>query len=506
MSFAHARSHPLPHLGLTIELYEHPTGAVHLHLASADQHRAFVVGCRTEPPDSSGLPHILEHLALCGSRRYPVRDPFFNMLRRSLQTFMNAFTYPDMTAYPFATQVTKDFDNLLGVYLDAVFAPTLDRLDFAQEGWRLAPASWPLPAGADAQNCDWAFKGVVFNEMKGGMADSDSLMFQAVTEALLPETGYRFNSGGDPLQIPRLAYDDLVAFHQDRYGAANSCFVSYGDGDVAALQKRFAPYLAAAPGRAIPPVALQGPITPPSPLRVPVPLAAGQDPRDVAVVGWHYAWGDSSCLDDVLLGELTDRLLFGHPAAPLRLALDSSGLGRSCGGSGFMAYLRNGLFSIELDGIAPADYPRFEALVQEELQALAERGFPTDEVDAALHQVELARRRIGGDGMPFGLQLCLRGLMAWNHGRDPVDALDQDAAIARLAERVRQPGFWPATLRQRFLEQPHRLLAMAEPDAGFQERQDRAEAELVQERLAPCHRILVVAEGGEARTGCRRSR
>ena len=137
--------HPVPRLRLELQVYAHPSGARHIHLANDDAHRAFAVAFRTVAEDNTGLPHILEHLSLCGSRRFPARDPFFMMLRRSLQTFMNAFTYPDMTCYPFATQVAKDFDHLLDIYLDAVFAPRLDALDFAQEGWRLEPAGRDRP-------------------------------------------------------------------------------------------------------------------------------------------------------------------------------------------------------------------------------------------------------------------------------------------------------------------------------------------------------------------------
>ncbi|HEX3135632.1 MAG TPA: peptidase M16, partial [Planctomycetota bacterium] len=190
---------PVPALGVTLETWRHPCGAVHHHLACEDEHRAFVVGFRTVPQDSTGLPHILEHTTLCGSKRFPVRDPFFQMLRRSLQTFMNAMTFPDMTAYPFASQVAKDYDNLTGVYLDAVFAPLLNPLDFAQEGHRLEPN------GQSGER-----KGVVFNEMKGAMDGTGEQVSMATARALLPATCYRYNYGGDPTDIPALTHQDLL--------------------------------------------------------------------------------------------------------------------------------------------------------------------------------------------------------------------------------------------------------------------------------------------------------
>ena len=167
--------HLLSALGVELQSYTLPGGAQHLHLANADPHRCFAVAFRTLPTDDTGLAHILEHTTLCGSRRFPVRDPFFAMLRRSLQTFMNALTFPDFTCYPFATQVAKDFDQLLDIYLDATFAPLLDARDFAQEGHRLELNE----AGGTRQ-------GVVYNEMKGALDGSEPQLERAVASLLPP--------------------------------------------------------------------------------------------------------------------------------------------------------------------------------------------------------------------------------------------------------------------------------------------------------------------------------
>ncbi|MBF0311243.1 MAG: insulinase family protein, partial [Magnetococcales bacterium] len=192
-------------LNIEVESWLHEaTGARHLHLGTADAHNAFMVAFLTVPEDSTGVAHILEHTTLCGSERYPVRDPFFMMLRRSLATFMNAFTASDWTAYPFASQSRKDFFNLLDVYLDAAFFPRLDRLDFLQEGWRLEPVEGEKGV---------AFKGVVFNEMKGAMANPARELWEGLCGQLFPTSTYRFNSGGDPEVIPQLTWEALKAFH-----------------------------------------------------------------------------------------------------------------------------------------------------------------------------------------------------------------------------------------------------------------------------------------------------
>ncbi len=478
-SFTMTARREVPALGVTVETWSHPCGAVHYHLACADEHRAFVIGFRTNPEDSTGLPHILEHTALCGSQRYPVRDPFFQMLRRSLQTFMNAMTFPDMTAYPFASQVAKDYDNLLGVYLDATFRPLLDPLDFAQEGHRLEPV-----AGATPPKPEWMRKGVVFNEMKGAMDGTSEQVSSATARALLPDTCYRHNYGGEPSDIPALTHRDLVAFHRRCYRPANACIVTYGNQPAPAVHARLAPYLTGDDGVALPPPGLQPRLAAPQQVVVPVPWGEGQDELDVTSVALTWAQDDTSDLDEVLTSELLDRLLLGHAGAPLRLALENSGLGRSTGGSGYGASYRTGLFTAELAGIAQADYPKLVPLVLATLEAVARDGVPAAELDAALHQLELARREIHGDHYPYGLELCFRLLAPWNHGVDPLPFLDQAPAIARLQQRSAAPGFIQSEIRRRFLDNPHRALFSALPDRGFHVRQQAGEEAQVAAEVA----------------------
>lgn len=458
-AFRRVRAVPVPNLGLTAEEWQHPCGAVHWHLACADEHRAFACAFRTPPSDSTGLPHILEHTTLCGSQRYPVRDPFFQMLRRSLQTFMNAMTYPDFTAYPFATQVPKDYENLLGVYLDAVFAPRLRDLDFAQEGHRLAP----IATGG------WERAGVVYNEMKGAMDGTSAQIEQAAAHALLPDTCYSHNSGGDPSAIPALTHAELLAFHQRCYCPANALFLTYGNQPATDLHQRLDGYFAQ-PGATLPAPALQPPLSQPIELVVPVPWAEGQDEADVTAAGVTWVWGDAADLDEVLTAELLDRLLLGHAAAPLRQTMESCGIGRSTGASGYGASYRNGQFTAELDGLTIADQPKVAGIVTACLEQIVATGINESEIHAALHQVELARREIHGDHYPYGLELCFRLLSPWNHGVDPLAFLDQAPAIARLRERALQPGFVASELRRRCLDNPHRLSFCAAPDRTWHAR------------------------------------
>ena len=209
-----------------VQLVHDATGARHIHIAAPDSENTFGVVLKTVPEDATGVAHILEHTVLCGSRNFPVRDPFFSMLKRSMATFMNAFTASDWTMYPFSTQNKKDFYNLMSVYLDAVFYPRLDRLSFQQEGHRVALENPSMP---DTSREVLVRRGVVYNEMKGAMSAPDQVAVRSLLNALFPSSTYRFNSGGDPRQIPDLTHEQLLAFHRRHYHPSNAFFYSYGD-------------------------------------------------------------------------------------------------------------------------------------------------------------------------------------------------------------------------------------------------------------------------------------
>ena len=204
------------------ELEHLKTGARHIHISNKDAENTFSVAFKTVPVDSTGVAHILEHTVLCGSNQYPVRDPFFSMLKRSLSTFMNAFTASDWTMYPFSTQNQKDYYNLMGVYLDAAFFPKLDELSFKQEGHRLE-----IEGDLNADDPDrfrLSYKGVVYNEMKGAMSSPDQVMVRTIQKELYPATTYHYNSGGDPVEIPSLSHKQLKEFHRRQDHPSNAFF------------------------------------------------------------------------------------------------------------------------------------------------------------------------------------------------------------------------------------------------------------------------------------------
>lgn len=487
-AFEHLRSHSVPALRLEFQEYRHrATGARHLHLAADDPHNAFMVAFLTVPQDSSGVAHILEHTALCGSRRYPVRDPFFMMIRRSLNTFMNAFTSSDWTAYPFASQNKKDFNNLLDVYLDAAFFPLLDERDFAQEGHRLEFAQ------PDDPHSELLFKGVVFNEMKGAMSSPVQRLGQELQHRLFPTITYHHNSGGDPEAIPRLTHEQLKAFHARHYHPSNAIFLTYGDIPAAEHQQRFE---AQALNRF---QALSLNLAIPDERRYPAPLA------DLT----HYPLDDAEDLSDQthvvlgwLLGPITDPLatlrahllsdvLLDNSSSPLRNALETSELGAApsplCG---FDTATREATFVCGLEGSNPEHAEAVEALVLQVLQQVAIDGVSQEAVDAALHQLELSEREITGDGFPYGLHLLMEALTPAIHGADPLPALDSDPLLEQLRVESRDPAFIPRLVRQLLLDNPHRVRLTMAPDAEMSAKQAATE----RERLVAIRAALTEAD------------
>ncbi|MDX1607112.1 MAG: insulinase family protein, partial [Candidatus Competibacterales bacterium] len=399
--------HPIPSLRLELQDYRHrATGARHIHLAADDRHNVFLVALLTVPQDSTGVAHILEHTALCGSERYPVRDPFFMMIRRSLNTFMNAFTGPDWTAYPFASQNRKDFDNLLDVYLDAVFFPRLDELDFAQEGWRLEPSD------PDDPSAPLMFKGVVYNEMKGVLSSPVSRLQQALQHHLYPTTTYHHNSGGDPAAIPDLTHAGLQAFHARHYHPSNAVFLTYGDIPAADHQQRFEEralhrFRALELDFAIPDEQRYGK---PRAVTEHYPLDEGDiTARTHIVLGWLL--GRNTDPRGVLEAELLADVLLDNSSSPLRHALETSGLGSAPSSlCGYDDDNRETCFACGLEGCEPDQAEAVERLILDTLERVASEGVPVENVEAMLHQLELAQREISGDGFPYGLQLILQTL------------------------------------------------------------------------------------------------
>ncbi len=487
---------PLPHIGARcIRLRHEATGARHVHVASGDEENAFSVAFKTVPKDSTGVAHILEHTVLCGSRRYPVRDPFFSMLKRSLSSFMNAFTASDWTMYPFCTPNRSDFYNLLDVYLDAAFFPRLDRLSFHQEGHRLEFE--PGPDGVERL----VTRGVVYNEMKGAMSSPDQLLGRSLLAAVYPDTPYRHNSGGDPAVIPRLTHADLKAFHATHYHPSNAFFYTYGnlglEEHLAVISDRvLSRFERIDPGTDVP---SQPRWQAPRRTEVPYPIAQEEPAEKKSQVCISWLAPDITRTEEVLGMVLLEQILIGNAASPLRKALIDSGIGSAlCDAAGYDGDNRDTLFSCGLKNVDPEDADRIEALVFDTLEGLAASGIDPELIDSAFHQVEFHRKEITNAPYPYGLKLLLSMASTWFHGGDPMAILDMDPTIETL-RRAAGKGYFEDLIRRRLLENPHRLRLLLYPDPDLAGRTAAAE----RERLDREATVLSTEEAAAIRSDAR---
>jgi len=477
--FEKTGSHYVAALQATIEQYVDPkTGARHVHIATDSPELAFLVAFPTVPDVSDGRAHILEHLALSGSQRYPVRAPFFSMMRRSTATFMNAMTYADRTAYPFATTDRQDFLNLLDVYLDASFFPTLDYLDFLQEGWRHVIDGDRL-----------TYQGVVLNEMKGAFADPMRALHQGITTALFKGTTYEVVSGGDPLAIPSLSHAMLREFHASHYHPSQALFMSAGRMDAALVQERIASQVLVRHSGFAPPrqPGLTVPWSAPRGQEVRIPSQrAGADEY-----GLQIAW---------LLGETSDQLayysaqllwsgLFGDAAAPLRAAMESAGFGRPSRMNWHDASMRQMVFHVGMDGLTQAQVEDARQLIWTTLERVASEGVSPSVLHAALRDLRYQQRTTESGGTPFILRRMLQALPLALYGGDLLDSFDNERILAQLEARIDDPAFFKSMVRS-LLDNPSRLTSRVVPDAAYFA--DRAATE--QQQLAERSQALSAEE------------
>ena len=454
-------------LGLELRQYQHAaTGARHLHFACNDSNNAFMVVLPTLPQDSSGVAHILEHTTLCGSQRYPVRDPFFMMLRRSLNTFMNAFTGSDSTAYPFATQNRKDFDNLLKVYLDAVFFPNLDPLDFAQEGWRLEVADTAEDGSAPLE-----FHGVVYNEMKGAMSAPLAQLYHHLHAAVFPDTVYRHNSGGEPLAIPALSHVALRDFHTRHYHPGNAVFMTYGSFPESEHQRHIAELVLARFKR--PDGMVMSPLQPAlsAPREVEVAYFAADEGERATHIVWAWLLGEAAAPDDLVQAHLLSSILLEHSASPLRHYLETTELADApselCGVDDSARQL---VFVCGVEGSAAEHAAALEQGILAVLAKVAREGVDAATLDAVLDRIEMAQRDLGGGSYPFGLQLMGRVMPAAMYGRDPAKLLELDRVLEGLRREIRAPGYVARLVARLLLDNTHRVRVTMVPDASKAER------------------------------------
>uniref|UniRef100_A0AAV2JTL0 Presequence protease, mitochondrial n=1 Tax=Knipowitschia caucasica TaxID=637954 RepID=A0AAV2JTL0_KNICA len=468
---------PVPDLFLTaVKLTHDQTGAQYLHAARDDSNNLFSVQLRTTPLDSTGVPHILEHTVLCGSERFPVRDPFFKMLNRSLSTFMNAFTASDYTMYPFSTQNATDFRNLLSVYLDAVFFPCLREQDFWQEGWRLENQDPNDPESP------LVFKGVVFNEMKGAFSDSERLYAQSLQNQLFPDHTYSVVSGGEPLCIPDLTWDQLKAFHATHYHPSNARFFTYGNLPLEQhlqqiQQEALCRFERIDPRTEVPPQPIW---SQPREAHVscgPDPLAPDPNRQNTLCVSF-------------LLPEITDTfesftlsllssLMVSGPNSPFYKSLIQPKIGTDFSSVvGYDGSTREASFSVGLQGVSAQDLDRVEAIITQTLDQIIQDGFEEERIEGLLHKIEIQMKH---QSTNFGLALASYIASCWNHDGDPVELLQIGHSVERFRQALKEnPGLLQEKVQKYFKENPHRLTLSMSPQQQYLETQTKAEEDKLQ--------------------------
>ena len=464
----------LSELNTEARFYRHvETSAELLSLENEDENKVFGITFRTPPKDSTGVAHIMEHSVLSGSEKYPLKEPFVELLKGSLYTFLNAMTYPDKTCYPVASQNLKDFYNLIDVYMDAVLHPLNRKHTLDQEGWH-----YELEKIDDPLAC----KGVVYNEMKGVYSDPDSVLAEYSQQFLFPDNTYGVNSGGEPAHIPDLTYDQFKSFHSQYYHPSNARIFIYGDDGPDERLRLMNEYLRGY-GRieVHSQIGLQKYFEKPKSFKLPY-IAGDEATHKKSMLTVNWILGDNTDPETGLVLAILSHILVGTPASTLRKILIDSGLGEDLTGVGLEDELRQPFFSTGLKGIASEDSAKVEELVLGTLEKLVKDGIERDAVEASVNTVEFRLRENNTGGYPRGLILMLRSLTTWLHEGDPLSILTFDSILASIKKRLSEgERVFENMISRYFLENLHRTSVLLEPDPELLNKEKEKEKQRLDE-------------------------
>lgn len=455
-------------------LYRHvATGARFVHVKNSDDNKVFSVAFRTPPSDHTGVAHIMEHSVLCGSEKFPTKDPFIELNKSSLKTFLNAMTYPDKTVYPVASRNRKDFFNLMDVYCDAVFHPliTKNKNIFLQEGWHYEMEDKEAPL-----RCN----GVVYSEMKGAFSSPDNLLFRKILGSLYPDTPYGFVSGGDPAYIPDLTYEEFLRFHRLYYHPSNSYIYLYGDIEtedvLEFLQTNFLrPYKAEEPSSAI---AMQKPFDALRESHFSYPVSKGEETREKTVMAYNISAGDALDPETALGMDILKYILLDTPASPLRRALLEEKIGKSVSGY-YLSGIRQPLMSVIVKGSDAGQKGAFLKIVDETLRECAEKGLDHGLVEGAVNKKEFALREGDFQGFPRGLVYNIAALNGWLYDREPSLHLAFEEPLQRIKSQMGH-GYFEGLIRRYLIDNPHASLLVMTPRPDMVEEMEQALADHLQ--------------------------
>ncbi len=444
------------------------SGARVIYVQNDDNNKVFSIGFRTPPNDSTGVPHILEHSVLCGSKNFPAKDPFVELVKGSLNTFLNAMTYPDKTVYPVASCNGKDFQNLMHVYMDAVLYPNIYEHEeiFRQEGW-----SYKLDSAGDKLT----YNGVVYNEMKGAFSSPEGVLDRVVLNTLFPDTSYANESGGDPEVIPNLTYEQFLDFHRKYYHPSNSYIYLYGDMDIEEkLNWLDDKYLSSFDFQQVDSsIRRQHPFDAMQEKIIEYSIASDEPEEDNTYLSYNKVIGTSLDRELYLAFEILDYALLSAPGAPLKKALTDAGIGKDIMGS-YDNGIYQPVFSVIAKNTNETQKEAFIRVIEDVLSGIVKNGIDKKALEAGINYHEFRYREADFGNYPKGLMYGLQILDSWLYDENEpfmhIEALD---TFAFLKEKVGS-RYYEELIQKYLLDNPHGAIVIVKPEKGRTARMDAA--------------------------------
>ncbi len=441
------------------------TGARIFLLSNDDDNKVFCIGFRTPPDDNTGLPHILEHSVLCGSAKFPLKDPFVELVKGSLNTFLNAMTYPDKTVYPVASCNEKDFQNLMDVYMDAVLHPNIYKEEkiFRQEGWHYE---------MEAEDQPLTYNGVVYNEMKGAYSSPEGVLDRHTQGILFPDTCYGKDSGGDPASIPELTYEKFLNFHSTYYHPSNSYIYLYGDMDMAEkLEWLDREYLSQYDKKMVDShIAAQTPFTEPVEREIFYSITEGETEEDATYLSVNTVVGSGLDPKLYVAFQILEYTLLGAPGAPLKQALIDAGIGKDVYG-GYDSGILQPYFSVVAKDANKDQRGEFLAVVKGTLRKLADQGINRKSLLAGMNYYEFKYREADYGSAPKGLMYGLQSLDSWLYDGDPMLHLEYQETFDYLKKAVPE-GYFEQLIRDYLLDNPYEAVLILSPKKNLTAQED----------------------------------
>lgn len=460
------------------------SGARVVYIENDDNNKVFSIGFRTPPSDSTGVPHIMEHSVLCGSRNFPAKDPFVELVKGSLNTFLNAMTYSDKTVYPVASCNDQDFQNLMHVYMDAVFYPNIYEHEeiFRQEGW-----SYQLDSAEDKLK----YNGVVYNEMKGAFSSPEGVLDRVILNTLFPDTSYANESGGDPEVIPELTYEQFLDFHRKYYHPSNSYIYLYGDMDIEEkLHWLDQEYLGKYDREPVDSrIRFQEPFAEMQEKVIPYSIASEESEEDNTYLSYNKVVGTSLDKELYLAFQILDYALLSAPGAPLKKALTDAGIGKDIMGS-YDNGIYQPIFSVIAKNANEEQKEEFIQVIEDVLRASVKNGIDTKAIEAGINYYEFRYREADFGNYPKGLMYGLQMMDSWLYDEEKpfihIEALD----TFKFLKKQIGTGYYEELIQKYLLDNPHGAIVIVTPEKG---RTARMEAEL-EEKLQKYKESLTAEE------------